>query len=174
MTTATMPSPTAERAPAALPRPARTPDGRPAGDFSAIRAFLSHYTGTLLPLTAALIALHFGWHLLAGRAAAAGQSWPLAVTAACGWALAVAAWLVRRGTTTATLVTVVAGPALVLAAPAAAGWLSPAGLLLWGPVSTVLAVALALAAQPLPLAAPRQPNRPPAPDHGRPTHLREH
>jgi hypothetical protein len=39
----------------------------------------------------------------------------------------------------------------MLAAPAAAGWLSPAGLLLWGPVSMVLAVALALAAQPLPL-----------------------
>jgi hypothetical protein len=45
-------------------------------------------------------------------------------------------------------------PAAVLAAPAALGWLSPSGLVLWGPVSTVLAVALALAAQPLALNGP--------------------
>jgi hypothetical protein len=129
--------------------PGRPMPPRAAGDSSAARAFLTHYTGTLLPLAAALVALQLGCQLLAGSAGTLGRPWPVAVAAVCGWAFAVAAWLHRRGWRTGTLINVVCAPAAVLAAPAAAGWLSPDGLLLWGPGSTVLGVALGLAAQPL-------------------------
>jgi hypothetical protein len=44
---------------------------------------------------------------------------------------------------------VIAAPAAALTVAAAAGWLSLVGLVLWGPVSTVLTVALAMAADPL-------------------------
>ena len=158
MSTATvLPCPAGQATPS---RAAQAPQPRPTtGDSSAERAYLFRYAGTLLPLAAALLALQLGGQLLADRAGTSGPPWPVAAAAVAGWALAVAAWLRRRGWTTAGLVAVVACSALVLAAPAAAGWLSPAGLLLWGPVSTVLAVALALAAQPLPLAA-RRPTEP--------------
>ncbi len=43
---------------------------------------------------------------------------------------------------------VIAAPAAVLAGLGALGWLTPAGLVLWGPVATVLAAAPAMAAQP--------------------------
>jgi hypothetical protein len=147
MSTATCP-------PRSAAAPSRAPHSRPAaGDFSSVRASLLRYTGTLLPLVAALVALQLGGLLLPDPVGTLYPGWPVAVAAAAGWALAVAVWLRCRGWTTPTLVPVVAGPVAVLAA--AAGWLSPAGLLLWGPVSTVLAVALMLAAQPLPPAAPR-------------------
>ena len=124
-----------------------------AGDSTAARAFLVRYTVTLLPMAAALVAVQLGAQLLPGGASTFGRGWPVSV-AAC-WALAVVAWLRRFGWATGTLVAVGAGPAAALAIPAAAGWLSPAGLLLWGPLSTLLGVALALAAQPLPSAARR-------------------
>jgi hypothetical protein len=60
-----------------------------------------------------------------------------------------AAWLRHRGWRAGWMHLVVWLPILVLAAPAALGWLAPAGLVLWGPVSTMLAAALAMAAHPL-------------------------
>jgi hypothetical protein len=151
MSTATLPPRTAARP----SRPGQTPRPRPgAGDSSAVGVVLIRYAGTLLPLAAVLVALQIGEQLLADGAGTPGRGWPVAVAAAGGWALAVAVWLRRHGWTAAHLATVIAGPVAVLAASAAAGWLSAAGLLLWGPVSTVLAVALVMAAQPLPPAAP--------------------
>ena len=129
---------------AAATPPAR--HGRPAvdGGSAAVRAFLAHYSVTLLPLLAALVALEFGWEL------AAGTTWAAAAAAETGWALAVAGWLRMRGWRPSAVLLVTWAPAAVLAAPLAVGWLSPAGLVLWGPVSTVLAAALVMAADPLP------------------------
>jgi len=158
MNTATVPPLTVDRSTAAPPRPVGFRDTGTAiasvqppeaGDPPAARAFLTRYIGTLLPLAVALVAVELGWQLLAAGTGTAGQPWPVASAVACGWELVIAAWLRRCGWPTGTVVAAVAAPAAVLAAPAAAGWLSPAGLALWGPVTTVLAVVLALAAQPL-------------------------
>ena len=136
-------------APSATAAPA---DPRPgAGESLPLRAFLVRYTGTLLPLSAVLVLVSLVGRLLADRAEVPG--WPVAVAAAGGWALAVTAWLRRRGWGASLLAAVVAGPVALLAGSAAAGWLAPSGLLLWGPVSTLIAVALALAAQPMPRTA---------------------
>ena len=98
---------------------------------------------TLLPLLAAVTALQFGWLWLGAN------TWPAAGAVVTGWALAGAGWLWCRGWPASGVLTVIAVPAVVLAGPVALGWLSPAGLVLWGPVTTVLAVAVAMAAQPL-------------------------
>ncbi|MGK5171966.1 hypothetical protein [Geodermatophilus sp. CPCC 205761] len=111
-------------------------------DVTAAR-FLAGLAVTLLPLLAAVIALELGWQ------AFAGDAWPVAGAVAVGWALGGAAWLCRRGWRTGAVLVVTGAPAAVLAGPAALGWLSPAGLVLWGPVSTVLAAALVMAADPL-------------------------
>jgi hypothetical protein len=151
---------------AAPSRPAEAPPLRPAtGASSAVRASLIRYTGTLLPLVAALVALQLGGLLLVDSADTLAGGWPVAVVVAAGWALAVAVWLRHRGWTTATLVTAVAAPVAVLALPAAVGWLSPAGLLLWGPVSTVLAV-LAVALPPTAVSLPPARTRSTAPATG--------
>jgi hypothetical protein len=125
----------------------KTSTARPArpaviGDSAAVRAFLARYSGTLLPLLAAVTGLEVAWQRYAA------DTWPAAVAVVTGWALATAAWLHRRGWRPGTVRVVVAAPAAVLAGPAALGWLPPAGLVLWAPVSTVLAAALAMAAQP--------------------------
>jgi hypothetical protein len=109
---------------------------------AAVRASLIGYCATLIPLVAALVALEAGWV----RSGAA--SWPAGLAVAGGWSLAVAAWLRRRRWPAATVDIVVWSPAVVLAGPLSLGWLSPAGLVLWGPASTVLTVALALSARP--------------------------
>ena len=141
---------------AAPSRPAKAPPASPeAGASSAVRASLIRYTGTLLPLVAALVALQLGGLLLADGADTLAGGWPVAVVVAASWALAVVVWLRHRGWTTATTVTAVAGAVAVLALSAAVGWLSPAGLLLWGPMSTVLAVALPLTTVPMPPARTR-------------------
>jgi hypothetical protein len=145
----------ADREGTAPSQPAKAPPRPAAGASSAVRACLIHYTGTLLPLIAALAALQLGGLLLVDGADTLAGGWPVAVVIAAGWALAVAVWLRHRGWPAATLVTAVAAPVAVLALPAAVGWLSPAGLLLWGPMSTVLAVALPLTARPLPPAHTR-------------------
>jgi hypothetical protein len=157
-TTAAPSRPATYRNPPPALRPGRPASVPPAGDSAAVRAFLARYASTLLPLAPALIALQVGWELLTHSAGAPGQLWP-AAAAASGWAVAVGAWTRRRGWPTSTVIAVVAAPAAALAASAAAGWLSPAGLVLWGPVSTVLTVSLALAAQPLPLPGPRSTER---------------
>jgi hypothetical protein len=166
MSTATVPPPIVGRATTAPSRATGSRDvgpairrGRPApmpavGDSSAARTFLHRYTGTLLTLVAALAALQVGWQQLADSTGTVGPPWLPVGVAACGWALGVAAWLHHRGWPTGTVAAVIATPAAVLAAPAAAGWLSPAGLVLWGSMSTVLAVALSLAAQPVGTARP--------------------
>ncbi len=143
MSTATVPPPTVHRVPAG-PSPA-------VGDASAARAFLIRYGATLLPLLVALVVLQCGWQLFAD------DTWASAAAAVTGWALASVGWLRRRGWRTRTALAVPGVPAVVLAGPIALGWLSSAGLVLWSPVSTVLAVAVVTAERPLP-----PPTSPPA------------
>jgi hypothetical protein len=101
------------------------------------------YAQTLLGLLAALIALVTGLALLPF------DGWPTVTAAVAGWSLAVGAWLHHRGWPAATAyLSAWAGPTALLAPLAALGWLSPAGLTLWGPVSTVLAMALTAAYDP--------------------------
>ncbi len=88
-----------------------------------------------------MLALEFGWGLFGG------SSWPTTAAAVTGWALAVAAWLRHCNWSAGAVLATSAAPAAVLALPATVGWLSPAGLVLWGPVSTLLAAALAMATQ---------------------------
>ncbi|MGY1682392.1 hypothetical protein [Geodermatophilus sp. SYSU D01176] len=140
MPTATLPSTSEHDAPATSTARPTGPAG--IGGSTAVRAFLARSSGTLLPLLAAVIGLEVG----CGRYAA--DTWPAAVAVVTGWALATAAWLHRRGWQPGTVRAVIAAPAAVLAGPAALGWLPPAGLVLWGPVSTVLAAALVMAALP--------------------------
>ncbi|ADB76465.1 hypothetical protein [Geodermatophilus obscurus] len=127
---------------AAATLPAR--HGRPAGTggSAAVRAFLAHYSGTLLPLLAAVTGLEVGWQMYAA------DTGPAAAAVVTGWALVTAAWLHRRGWQPGTVRAVIAAPAAVLAGLGALGWLAPAGLVVWGPVATVLAAAPAMAAQP--------------------------
>jgi len=141
MSTSTLLSPTVQAAPA------------PGTDAPAAR-FLIGWAATLLPLLAAMVALGLGWLLLDA------STWPAAAAGAIGWALAAAGWLRRRGWLVRAVLAVLGAPAVVLAGPAALGWLSPGGLVLWGPVSTVLAAGLALAAQPLTLAGSTSAERP--------------
>jgi hypothetical protein len=128
MTTVTLPPPTIQ--------------STPASTVSAAARFLTSWAVTLLPLLAAVVALELGWPLLDA------DTWPAVAAVVAGWALAAAGWLRRRGWPVRASLEVLGAPAAVLAGPAALGWLSPSGLVLWGPVSTVLAVALAMAAQP--------------------------
>jgi hypothetical protein len=136
---------------AAARRPSRQP--RPAVDegSTAARVFLARYGSMLVSLLAAVTGLELAWPLYAADA------WPAAIAVVAGWALALAAWLHRRGWPAGTARSVLAAPAVTPAALGVLGCLSPAWLALWGPVSTVLAVALAMAAQP------PAPERPPPP-----------
>ncbi|MGY1722181.1 hypothetical protein [Blastococcus sp. SYSU DS0533] len=108
-----------------------------------VRAFLVRFTVTLLPMVATLVGLEAGWLLLAA------DTWAAAAGFVAGWALTVAGWLRRRAWQVGTVLTVIGAPAALLAGPAMLTWLAPAGLVLWAPVSIVLAVALAMAAHPL-------------------------
>jgi hypothetical protein len=141
MSTATLHPLTGSRVPGPTPRGTWSPPA--AGTSEAIR-FLTAFSGTLLPLVAAVVALELGWSLLPV------DSWPAAGAVVTGWAVAIAAWLHGRGGQARTVLAVLAAPAAVLTGPAALGWVAPAGLVLWGPVSTVLAAALVMAADPLP------------------------
>ena len=107
------------------------------------RQFLTGYAWTLLVPVLALAGPLAGWALLP----VAG--WPAAVAAVTGWSLLAVGWLRRRRwpVARAHVVTWV-GPATLLAPPAALGLLSADGLVLWGPVSAVLAVALAAVHDP--------------------------
>ncbi|MGY1623927.1 hypothetical protein ACI789_17150 [Geodermatophilus sp. SYSU D00965] len=115
---------------------------------AAVRAFLLRFTATLLPLVATMAGLEAGWQLLAV------DTWATALGVVAGWALAAVGWLRRRAWRGAAVLVVIGTPAAMFAASAVPGWLSPAGLVLWAPVSTVLAVALVMAAHPLPPAGP--------------------
>jgi len=146
MSTTTAPPTAAYRASATVSAtlPPTRPSTPPAtGHPAAVRTFLTGFAGMLLPLLAAVVGLELFWQLLAGI------TWPAAGAVVTGWALAGAWWLSRRGWQVGTVLAATGAPAAVLAGPAALGWLSPAGLVLWGPISTVLAAALGMAAQPL-------------------------
>ena len=69
--------------------------------------------------------------------------WPVVTAAVIGWSLGVAAWLRHHGWPIATAhLAAWAAPTALLAPLIAVGRLSPAGLILWGPVSALLAIAL--------------------------------
>ena len=110
---------------------------------TAVRAFLVTYGTTLVPLLAGLLALELGWTQLDG------STWPVAAAALTGWSVAAAAWLHRRHWPCSTVGAVAGAPAVLLAGPIALGWLSPAGLVLWGPMITLLAVAWVMTMTPL-------------------------
>jgi hypothetical protein len=120
---------------------------------------LVHVAGTLLPLLAAVLALQL-WVPESGVG-----TWPAAGAVVAGWAAAVAGWLRVRGWRAGAVLAAVGAPAAVLAGSAVIGWLSPAGLVLWGPVSTLLAVAQVVPARP---AAPVGPTPDRCPASGRP------
>ena len=102
-------------------------------------AVLSAWARTLLVPVIALVTVPVGWTL----SGAAG--WPVAVAAVAAGSAVSAIWLLARGWSP-TLVHLVtwAAPAAVLAPLAVLGELTADGLVLWGPMTTVLAVALAL------------------------------
>jgi hypothetical protein len=117
-----------------------------------VRAFLTNYAATVLVPLLGLVVLLTGWTL----AAAAG--WPAAVTAVGVCAAATAVWLRRRGWSPALVHLVTGGAPAALVAPSAAlGRLSADGLVLWAPVTTVLAVCLVLTHQPMPVTSRRRP-----------------
>jgi hypothetical protein len=78
----------------------------------------------------------------------APAAWPLALGAVLAWTAAVTVVLRARGWAARPLGEVAGAPAVVLALPAVAGWLSPEGLVLWAPLTTVLAVGLGMVARP--------------------------
>jgi hypothetical protein len=128
----------------ALPSPPPSSPTPAAGGDSPARTFLTGYAATLLlPLLVPIAALELGWLRFTET------SWPAAVAATVAWAMAVGAWMRRRGWPGRAALTVLGAPAAALAVPAALGELSPSGFLLWALVSTALAAALAMAAQPL-------------------------
>jgi hypothetical protein len=87
--------------------------------------------------------------LVAGWALAAPTGWPPATAASAGWSLAVAVWLQHRRWPAATAhLAAWAAPIALLAPLAGLGWLSPAGLVVWGPVTALLAIALTAAYDP--------------------------
>jgi hypothetical protein len=107
-----------------------------------VTRLLTGWAVTLLPLLAAVVALELLWSL------PAEVSWLATAAVVAGWALGGAGWLCHRRWPAGAMLSVIAGPAVVLALPGVLGELSSSGLVLWGPVSTVLAAALAMTVQP--------------------------
>jgi hypothetical protein len=133
--------------PAARPAPATPPSTRPNATVGpTMRQFLGGYARILLVPLAGVAVLLTGWAL---TTPVATTGWPAAVAAAAGCSLAVFAWLRHREWPAATAhLAAWAAPATMLAPLSALGWLSADGLILWGPISAVLAVALAAAHDP--------------------------
>ena len=103
------------------------------------RAVLTGYARALLVPLAVLVALPVAW-TLTGTA-----GWPAAVAGVAAGSAVSAAWLHLRSWPAALVHLVTwAAPAAVLAPLAVLGELSADGLVLWGPMTTVLAVSLAL------------------------------
>jgi hypothetical protein len=91
--------------------------------------------------------LLLGWSVLAGTAWVSSHPWWTITAATAGWVLAVAPWLRRRGWRRGTVHTVTwAAPAAVLLPLVWIGWVLPGELVLWGPLTCLLAVATAMAA----------------------------
>ena len=106
-------------------------------------AVLGSWARTLLVPVVVLVALPVGWTL------AAAGGWPVALAAVAAGSAVSAIWLRFHGWEAALLHLVSwVAPAAVLAPPAALGELSADGLVLWGPVTTVLALCLALTGRP--------------------------
>jgi hypothetical protein len=126
------------------PPAAQPPAAAPNADSGPTpRQFLTGYARVLLVLLAGSAALLAGWAL------AHGSGWPAAVAATAGWSVTVGTWLHHRGWPAGTAhLAAWAAPAALLAPLSALGWLSADGLVLWGPISAVLAVALAAAHDP--------------------------
>jgi len=102
-------------------------------------AVLSAWARTLLVPVIALVALPVGWTL------SGAGGWPVAVVGVAAGSGVSAIWLRLRGWSPAHVHVVTwAAPAAVLAPLAALGELTADGLVLWGPMTTVLAVALAV------------------------------
>src|SRR3954454_20869094 len=141
------------------PTPATPPSTRPnATTGPTMRQFLGGYAGILLVPVAGVAVLLTGWAL---ATPVLPTGWPVAVAAAAGWSLAVVAWLRHREWPAAPAhLAAWAAPAALLAPLSALGWLSADGLILWGPISAVLAVALAAAHDPA-LLRPTSGLRPP-------------
>ena len=141
------------------PAPASPPSTRPnATAGPTMLQFLAGYARILLVPLAGVAVLLTGWAL---ATPVVTSGWPAAVAAAAGWSLAVVAWLRHREWPAATAhLAAWAAPAALLAPLSALGWLSADGLILWGPISAVLAVALAAAHDPA-LVSPTPGLRPP-------------
>jgi hypothetical protein len=129
------------------PAPATPPSTRPNATAAPTPLqFLAGYAQILMVPLAGVAVLLTGWAL---ATPVVTTGWPAAVAAAAGWSLAAAAWLRHREWPAATAhLAVWAAPATMLAPLSALGWLSADGLILWGPISAVLAVALAAAHDP--------------------------
>jgi hypothetical protein len=140
---ASPPPATRPRTPGAKAIPAASVvDGEHRGPTPA-RSYLLTYLHDLTVLLGGPTLLLFGWNWASSTTWAAGHPWPAAVAATTGWALGVAGWLRRRGWPGARLHAVSwAAPVAVLVPLTWPGWISPDGLLLWAPLTTVLAVAL--------------------------------
>jgi hypothetical protein len=106
---------------------------------------LTGYARTLLVPLLGLVALPGAWMVTPMT------GWVSAVAVAAAWAAGSAVWLFRRAWPP-TLVHLVtwAAPAVLLTPLAALGWLSANGLVLWFPLTTVLAVCLVVTQRPLP------------------------
>jgi hypothetical protein len=148
-------APPAARPPASATPPSTRPNAT-AGPT--MRQFLGGYARILLVPLAGVAVLLTGWAL---TTPVVTIGWPAAVAATAGWSLAVVAWLRHREWPAATAhLAAWAAPAALLAPLSALGWLSADGLILWGPISAVLAVALAAAHDPA-LVSPTPGLRPP-------------
>ena len=102
-------------------------------------AVLGAWARSLLVPLLAVVALPLGWTLTAG------VGWPVAIAAVAVGSAVSAAWLHLRGWPPALVHLVTwAAPAAVLAPLAVLGELTADGLVLWGPMATVLGVSLAL------------------------------
>ena len=111
---------------------------------ASVLAVLRNYAGSLVVPLLGLVALPTWWTVTASG------GWPAAVAAVTTWAAGSAAWLRRRAWSPALvhLVSWVA-PAGLSISSVALGLLSADGLVLWAPMTTVLAVCLVLTHQPL-------------------------
>ena len=120
------------------------PHGAASAGTSTVHVFLAGYVRTLVVPLPGLVALVICCPL------AARSGWPAAVALVAAWSGAVAFWLYRRGWS-AVLAQLVswAAPAVLMVPSGVLGWLSAEGLVLWFPVTTLLALCLVMAHQPL-------------------------
>ena len=160
MSTLHAPEPTASRAVPPVRRRgpvagqhAPTPEPgctRPEPAAGSARAFLAWYARTLAVLLVGTAALLLGWNTVSAGDWTASRPWLMAAAATGIWSVAVTIWLLRQGWHRGVVHTVTwAAPAVLLLPLIGAGWISPAGLVLWGPVATVLAAALVMTVDPM-------------------------